>query len=88
MIMFEKYQEGIKRLKFIMNHKDRFETPWIPILICFAKLFLDVSVGLLQYLFIFFTTSFFYLVSVFVAFTYISELDRGFYHTQNDPIFH
>lgn len=81
MIMFQKINDSIQRLYFICNHKHRFETPYIPIMICIVKLSLEFLVEYEQILGTFCNKFVLSMIMSFVSFVIIVDLGEFFYMT-------
>jgi len=86
--MQPKIETVIERLKYVLQHPDRFETPIIPIYITLAKLLVELSIEVLQMFTIFFLNDTNFLIMCFAGFIALNNVDIEYFHSIESPLKH
>ena len=86
--MQPKIESVISRLKYVLDHPDRFDTPIIPIYITLAKLAVEFNIEVLQMYLIFYLNDCLFLIMCFAGYIALNNVDMEYFHSIESPLKH
>ena len=77
---------SIERIKYVYHHQECFDNILLPLVVCYMKFLIEVTVELLNIFTTYFITDQLYVVMCFSALLVISYVDQQYYETIEHPL--